>query len=49
MHSPPPGGKTISLVPDHDPWMSPAMNFSSAVHLTSNLEDYDPAAIVLKL
>ena len=47
--SPAPNGKVISLVPDHEPWQSPSMNFSPQVPLTSNPDDFDPQAIVTKL
>lgn len=41
--------KTISLVPDHEPWQSPNMNFSKQVTLTSNFDDFDPEKIIQKL
>ena len=41
--------KMISLVPDHEPFKSPCMDYSKNVHLTSNYDDYDPQKIVKKL
>ena len=41
--------KVISLVPDHDPWQSPSLNYSRNVALTSNYDDYDPEKIKMKL
>ena len=38
----PQGAKTISVVPDCEPWRSPNMNYSPNVYLTSNYDDYDP-------
>ena len=43
------GHKVISLVPEHDPWQSPSLDFSGHVHLTSNWADQDPAKIVKRL
>ena len=45
----PVGQKCISLVPEHDPWKSPSLDYSRHVHLTSNWDDQDPAKIVKRL
>lgn len=39
----------ISLVPDHEPVLSPNLDYSRGCHLTSNPDDYDPAKIVKRL
>jgi len=41
--------KTISLVPEHEPWASPPLDFSKKGHLTSNPDDYDPVKIIRRL
>ena len=43
------GNKVISLVPDHEPWKSPSLDYSKNVYLTSNPDDYDPQKIIMKL
>ena len=42
-------GKMISLVPDREPTMSPSLDYSKAVHLTSNFNDQDPGKILERL
>ena len=41
--------KSISLVPDQEPWLSPRIDYSQNVYLTSNHEDFDPQVILQRL
>ena len=36
-------------MPDHEPTLSPSLDYSKYVHLTSNPDDYDPKKIVKRL
>ena len=40
--------KSISLVPDLEPWLSPRIDYSRNVALTSDFDEYDPHKIIQK-
>ena len=43
---PPADSKMISLVPEKEPWLSPSLDYSKNVVLTSDYDEYDPQKII---